>query len=79
MADLGLLNFGIGGSIDSSYTQAIEQAKKQAQGLQDVLTSKIQNIKITMDTTNVRSEAEKVSESIRTIQMPKINTSGHIS
>ena len=76
MADLGLLNFGIGGSIDSSYTQAIEQAKKQAQGLQDVLTSKTQNIKITMDTTNVRSEAEKVSESIRTIQMPKINTSG---
>ena len=76
MADLGLLNFGIGGSIDSSYTQAIEQAKKQAQGLQDVLTSKTQNIKITMDTKNVRSEAEKVSESIRTIQMPKINTSG---
>ena len=60
MADLGLLNFGIGGSIDSSYTQAIEQAKKQAQGLQDVLSNgKGIQVNVNTEAFNTASTAAK--------------------
>ena len=78
MADLGLLNFEIGGDL-TKYNQAMEQAKQQAQQLQTLLTSPAQNVKINLDISQAKQQAEEVSKSFRTIQMPIFNSGGFTS